>query len=483
MSDNSDNITTPTEAVAGWQAFAAEGKARLAKEVALMAKYDQLYPLFACERQPAPIRFYGPGPEGRVHPDDPPVGTLHYARWRHELAAIEDSDGSGYYHEEHPLIINGQQIRPTYTTKGNQTAREVNYFRWERVTADSMKAIKTFPGSGTSRAVHDEYLLNEHDFNNNLDIEKPKVSISLGNREDEDPETIYRLGYKLLKRWSQTNGYAEWKEGGCLGPDPHNPDALTKHLGWISKPRKNKVGLGADPQDAVWNELFHGNLDAKRKDKFSRPKDTWSADPAKITIMTSSKDSNMAPDLRAAPTIFILSLTALKATLSPPEPDTLRAREAWIDAQAAKRHWDQVQQGMMTKGLFDDKPELVSLVDRETTANMQSIKLVATEGTEEVDIKWTEKLKLIEIAEHNKNPEVEEHLKNTDTGRKHEVTGSGTNSQHHAVEEHEAIETRLKELSRNPEPGKEGKTPILIYSSFRSKFLGTPVTQIVGYEE
>lgn len=33
-----------------------------------------------------------------------------------------------------------------------------------------------------------------------------------------------------------------------------------------------KAGLGADPQDVVWNELFHGNLDAKPKEKFVPPR-------------------------------------------------------------------------------------------------------------------------------------------------------------------------------------------------------------------
>ncbi|KAI1345841.1 hypothetical protein F5Y01DRAFT_320379 [Xylaria sp. FL0043] len=478
MSHDADNIATATEAVAGWQTFAAEGRARLLEEVALSAKYDQLHPLHALPngRQPAPIRFYGPGPDGRVRPNDPPVGTLHYARWRRELAAFEDPDGDGYYHEEHPLTINGHQIRPTYTTRGNQTAREVNYFRWEKVTADSMKGIKTFPGSGTTRAIHDEYLLNEDDFNNNLDFEKPKVSLGLDNREGEDLETIYPLGYKLLKRWSQTDGHTEWKEGVCLGADPHNPSALTKPLGWLCKrPRIDKAGLGADPQDAVWNEVFHGNLDARRKEKFSRPKDTWSSDPAKVTIMASSKSSNnMTRDPKDAPTFYILSLTALMATLPSPEPDTLRAREAWIEMQAAKRSGDRVQQDFMAKRHADDKLKLMSLIDRATTAN--STKLIATKVTQEVNIELTTKLEVLELAEHNKNAEAEEHLEMADTVTEGEV------SEHSTSEEHNAITARLKELSRNPEPGKEGKTPILMYSSFRSRFLGTPVTQIMGYE-
>jgi hypothetical protein len=226
-------LIEPTMSVAGWQAFAADGKKRMIEEAALRTRYEQLYPLYprTNAHQPTPIHFYGPGPDGRVHSHDPPVGTLHFARWRHELAAVEDSEGGGYYDEENPLMVDGRRIRPTYITKGNQAAKEVNYFRWERVAVDSMKEVKTFPGPQSTREIYDEYLLNEDDFNS-LDAKKPKILFDLNNRMDEDPKDIYPLGYQLLKKWSKVNGYREWEDGGCLGADPHSPGALTKHLGW-----------------------------------------------------------------------------------------------------------------------------------------------------------------------------------------------------------------------------------------------------------
>ncbi|KAI0904984.1 hypothetical protein F4823DRAFT_612941 [Ustulina deusta] len=458
----------------------------MAEELALIAKFDQLYPMrsFANSRQPRPIHFYGPGPGGSVHPHDPPVGTLHFARWRHELAAIEDPDGLGYYHEENPLTINGQQIRPTYITKGNQTAREVNYFRWERVAADLMKGVKAFPGPGTTRAVHDEYLLNEDDFNT-PDAEKPKVLVGLNNRQDEDPRTIYPLGYKLLKQWSKANGHAEWEEGSCLGADPHNPNALTKHIGWFPKRlRVPKAGIGADPQDIIWNEIFHGNLDAKPKEKFSKPKDTWADDPDKIMTMTSSKNSYMAQDLKCAQALHVLSLEALKATLPPPEPDTLNARMTWLDAQAAKRSACRVKQDATTRELAVEKPKVAPLSEQEMTADTQSTKkLVATKMIEEVDIKLVEELEVTEMAEHLKNLEIMDQSKAAQISKKRASKGTEITTRDTTAEEREAIEAKLKELSRNPEPGKEGKTPILIYSAFRSKFLGIPVIQIVGYEK
>ena len=229
----SDDIAKAAGAVASWQAFAADERTRMAHELALSARCDQLFPLrpFAEGPQPTPLHFYGPGPEGSLHPYHPPVGTLHFARWRHEIAAFVDPNGFGYYHEEHPMILNGHQIRPTYTTKGTQLAREVNYFRWERVPAELLRGVKTYPGPETTRAVHDEYLLNQDDFND-FDTERRKVRIDLDNRQDEDPKAIYPLGYKLLKKWSRVNGFLEWTEGTCLGADPFNSGALTKHIGW-----------------------------------------------------------------------------------------------------------------------------------------------------------------------------------------------------------------------------------------------------------
>lgn len=148
------------------------------------------------------------------------------------LQQLKIPGGSGYYDEENPLILNGQRIRPTYTTKRHQSAREVNYFRWQKVTADSMKHVRAFPGPKATRVVHDEYLLNQDDFNE-LDTKRTKVLVNLNNRLDEDPKNIYPLGYKLLKHWSKVNGHAEWEDGNCLGADPNSPNALIKHLGWL----------------------------------------------------------------------------------------------------------------------------------------------------------------------------------------------------------------------------------------------------------
>ncbi|KAI0514965.1 hypothetical protein F5B22DRAFT_609197 [Xylaria bambusicola] len=335
----SQDIPKTAGAVAGWQAFAADGKARMDRELALSAKCDLLFPLRSLYNAPQPIAiyFYGPGPDGRLHPEGPPVGTLHFARWRHEFAAFVDPDGLGYYHEDNPMTINGQQIRPTYTTKGNQVAREVNYFRWERVPAQFLAGVKTYPGPGATRAIHDEYLLNHDDFNDH-DVERRKVRADLDNRLDEDPKTIYPLGYRLLKKWSQVNGHPQWQEGVCLGADPGNSDALTKHIGWFPKRlRRTKAGLGADPQDAVWKEVFHGNVDAKAKEIFTPPKDRWSDDPSKVTTMTCSKSSHMAQDHDSVLTFDIVSLSALKEILSLPEPDTLDARNTWLDGRAPIR--------------------------------------------------------------------------------------------------------------------------------------------------
>lgn len=226
-------VAQATTALACWQAFAAEGTKVMTEQAALRAEYERLYPLrlLADGRQPNPVRFYGPGPDGRVHPHDPPIGTLHYARWRHELATVGDAEGDGSYDEQNLSMMKRQRNRPTYTTKGNQTAREVNYSLWEKVTADSMNDVNVYPGPKTSRVIHEEYLLNEDDFND-TDDQQPKVTAGLNNRQDEDPKNIYPLGYQLLKNWSKANGHTEWQEGECLGPDPHNPDALTKHLGW-----------------------------------------------------------------------------------------------------------------------------------------------------------------------------------------------------------------------------------------------------------
>ncbi|KAI1811980.1 hypothetical protein GGS20DRAFT_587986 [Poronia punctata] len=269
-----------------------------------------------------PLRFYGPGP-GKRGSNEPPVGTLHYARWRHELATIDDPDGDAYWHEEACMKdTDGLHVRPTYVTKSGNPAREVNYFRWEMVTEDALRGKKVFPAQGVTRAVHDEYLLNSGDFNK-IEAKRPTIAYDLDNRENEKLTAIYQLGYKLLKKFSKANGHAEWKEGQCLGPDPNNPHARTKHLGWMpTSLRKPKAGLGADPDDAIWKEIFHGNLNAKPAKEFVEPKPTWSECPTKVTALRTSTASS-AP-------VFVLSLVALKSTLQSPEPESIAARNAWL---------------------------------------------------------------------------------------------------------------------------------------------------------
>jgi hypothetical protein len=322
-----DQVTDETKAaaaVAGWNDFAAEGRLRMIEDAALNARLGQLFPRgrFADDtvHQPKTVQFYGPGPDGRVNFHDPPIGTLHFARYRHELAAIEDPENDGYYHEDNPVLKDGLRIRPKYTTQGQQTAIEVNYFRWQMVTAESLKGVKTYPGAGT-KGYHDGYLLNQDDFND-PDIKQPNINLGLNNRQGEEAIAIYPRGHKLLKQWSKVNGHEEWQDGQCLGANANNPDALTKHLGWrvVLTPyneftnahnnrfpkrlRHAKAGLGADPQDVIWKEVFHGNVNAKPKEKFVSAKDTWSQDPEKVTPLTSSKDSHKVRDSE-----FILQTT------------------------------------------------------------------------------------------------------------------------------------------------------------------------------
>ncbi|KAI0408364.1 hypothetical protein F4802DRAFT_594303 [Xylaria palmicola] len=334
--------TEAATAVVSWNAFAAEGAKRIAEAEAREAVLNQLYPPGKPVNapHPRPVYFFGPGPDGRVHHSDPPVGTLHFARWRHELSGVEDPGGGGYYHEENPMMINSRRVRPAYTTKRNQPAREVNHFRWEKVTADSMKSVRTFPGTNTTRALHDEYLLNEDDFNER-DTKEPKIAMNLDNRQDEDLKNIYPIGYKLIKQRSKVNGYAEWEEGHCLGTNPHSPDGLTRHIGW-------QAGLGADPQDAHWKDIFHGNLAVKPVGNFVPPKETWSKDPSKVTVLTSPDNPYM--------TLPVRSLKALKAGLPPPAPDTLDARNAWLDAQAPHRCSDRAQQDALMRDVMHVGP-------------------------------------------------------------------------------------------------------------------------------
>ncbi|KAI0483497.1 hypothetical protein F4859DRAFT_528882 [Xylaria cf. heliscus] len=463
--------TQATTALTCWQAFAAEGTKVMKKEAALRAKYEQLHPLrpLADAREPDPVRFYGPGPGGRMQPHDPPVGTLHFARWRHELAAIEDPEGDGYCDEQNPLVIMGKRKRPTYTTKGNQTAKEVDYSVWEKVTADSMRDVKTYPGPKATWAIHDEYLLNDGDFNN-ADDENPKVKADLNNRQDEDPKNIYLLGYQLLKRWSKANGYTEWEEGECLGPDPHSPDALTKHLGWFPKRlRMTRAGLGADPQDVVWNKVFHGNLDAQPKEKFVSPKPKWSEDPDKVTIMTSSNNCST--------TFQIVSREALKASLPPLESDTDDARTTWLDGRAPKRLIYKITKTVAPRDLVTSNliPKIEVMVD------IKSVKGLENTKKEEIDPKSTKESEKVVIVEQ-KTLGITKEPGTNNLGRKGANGSTRTTTLDAISEEHDAIRATLEELSINPEPGQEGKRPIVIYSAFRSKFLGIPVTQVLGYE-
>jgi hypothetical protein len=218
--------------VSAWQAAAAEGAKAYEEDRVRRMRDEHLYRRYEGNREGPPLRFYGPGPGGRMNKNDPPIGTLHFARWRHEVADTDDPDGAPYYHEDLRLKNNdGVHVRPTYVTNGSQAAREVNYYRWERVTAYSLKGVKAFPGPSATRANHDEYLLNESDFNK-PDRREPAFGFTLSNRQHEGPNTIYPAGYKLLKALSKKYGQAEWMDGQCLGSNPKNPDGLTKHLGW-----------------------------------------------------------------------------------------------------------------------------------------------------------------------------------------------------------------------------------------------------------
>ncbi|KAI1118317.1 hypothetical protein F5Y14DRAFT_399990 [Nemania sp. NC0429] len=476
--DRVSDIDKPITTVSAWQAFAAEAEKTMVEEAALEARYKQQYPprpLVDGTSQPTPIYFYGPGPDGRKYPDDPPVGTLHFARWRHELAAVEDPGGSGYYDEENPKILDGRRIRPTYTTERHQSAREVNHFRWEKVTADSMNHVRAFPGPKATRIVHDEYLLNQDDFNE-LDNKQPKGLVGLNNRLDEDPKDIYPIGYKLLKHWSKVNGHAEWEDGNCLGADPHCSNALTKHLGWLPKRiRTAKAGLGADPQDVIWNEVFHGNPDAAPKDEFVSPKKTWSEDPGKITVLASSAHSHK--------TLQILSFTTLKSTLPSPEPETLNTRQAWLDARAARRWEYPVNKSETTRNLdVDGLPEMLPA----------DINAEESTGDDLVQKVEGERMTAESCTVLRKDPKANESIDPEGSGIVEkqgaaevcdESASRETKTTAHDVanEEREAIEATLEELSRKPESSKQGGKPIVIYSAFRSRFLGVPVTQVLNH--
>ncbi|KAI0869589.1 hypothetical protein GGS24DRAFT_511757 [Hypoxylon argillaceum] len=465
-------IIEPTVPGAGWQAFAVE---HMMEEAAVRARYEQLYPLQprSSVHQPTPIHFYGPGPDGRVQPHDPPVGTLHFARWRHELAATEHPDIGGDYYEESPQIVDGRGIRPTYTTKRNESAKEVDHFRWERVAADSMKGVRTFPGPESTRKIHDEYLLNEDDFND-PDAKRPKVLFNLNNRLDEDPKDIYPLGYKLLKRWSKANGHKEWEDGGCLGADPQSPKALTKHLGWFPKRlRIAKAGLGADPQDGLWNEVFHGNLDAKPKTQFLPPKKTWSEDSSKVTTLASSMNS--------CNTLHILSLKAVKASLPQPESDTLVARDAWLGARNTKEYKYKLNKVEGTDHLATSKLSVTPSVHTEGMNNTEPTKNV--EDSIETTENYTTPTEGSETTGSEKSLAIIQKVEPAETPVECVVRGSKMAARDAADEEREAIAATLEELSRNPEPGLEGKRPIVVYLAFRSNFLGVPVTQVLGYKE
>jgi hypothetical protein len=117
--------------------------------------------------------------------------------------------------------------------------------------------------------------------------------------------------------------------------------------------RRPKAGLGADPQDAIWNDIFHGNLEAKPAKKFIMPKDTWTEDESKVMILTSSeKPFNVRyPMIDKITTITcsftnwvmllqkleVVSLPFLLNTLPPLERDTIDARNAWLSSKAGSQ--------------------------------------------------------------------------------------------------------------------------------------------------
>lgn len=240
------SIPTPAKGVSAWSQFAAKNKEEGDKKDAAMAesmfKLWETHPQYlirtAAGRMPEPIRFYGPGPDAKdmYNGVKVAVGTLYYARYKIELAGVDDPDGEGYYHEDHPKKINGRHTRPTYTTKHDGIVKELNPFRWQVTPAFCFEGVKTFPGKGTTKTYHHVYILNDEDFDE-TDGKRDPMSLDLDNRQGESLDKMYPHGHKLLKKFSTKMGdqkdcHPEWVEGQCLGPDPNNEHALRTHLGW-----------------------------------------------------------------------------------------------------------------------------------------------------------------------------------------------------------------------------------------------------------
>ena len=176
-------------------------------------------------------------------------------------------------------------------------------------------------------------------------------------------------------------------------------------------------------------------------------------------------------------TFDIVSLEVLTASLPRPDADTLSSRKTWLEAHAITR-----------------RPIHQAKTDAENPATCEQHTRSSAESDVESIIQSTEKLVVTTMAGQRETTEItacEEGTESTEQAEVFESDEEKAKATSHedpsttwnaAAEEREAIQATLDELSRNPEPGKEGKIPILAYSAFRSRFLGTPVTQILGYE-
>ncbi|KAI1324357.1 hypothetical protein F5Y16DRAFT_402526 [Xylariaceae sp. FL0255] len=338
MANDSDEC----KAVAAWNNFAAacteESETKEASQGIVLAKLRKDHPelfISAIERQPNPIQFFGPGPDGTYDGQPAPVGMLHYARYRYELGGCDDPDGAGYYHEDNPKKDNGLHCRPTYHNKHDPYPKEVNPFRWHLFPAYWLwiQPLKFYPGPGSSKNDHGIYLLNDNDFNE-TDHKRPSMELDLDNRQQESLDKLYPLGHQLLKRLSVQDNqkrvvYPEWAEGQCLGPNPDDPDALRVHLGWFPKRLRGRlVGIGGDPTDAIAKEVFHGNLDVEPKTEFVAPKKSFRENPKKILTFVSSEHPNK--------TFKVVSRARLQASFGHPEPDSIDNRNAWLAARGRK---------------------------------------------------------------------------------------------------------------------------------------------------
>lgn len=118
----------------------------------------------------------------------------------------------------------------------------------------------------------------------------------------------------------------------------------------------------------------------------------------------------------------------------------------------------------------------------EVTADIKLVTRSQYTKGEEPETKSTKESEVTQIEEQKKSLGITQELATNNIGGEDENRKLDTTTPDSINEEHEAVEAKLKELSINPEPGREGKRPIVIYSAFRSKLLGTPVTQVLGYE-